>query len=546
MKKLTTLFLLAMIVASANAIDFTYNWSQLIEGRNNQGAVASALMKTKKSGKYLVSGKWGTTKSDGLVCDWNKESIIDHENAVIEGFAYDNGTSYNSNLLISMIDPTNGTPKWHIYTNIGDQSGSCTNIVELSDGSFVTFITEKVSNNTTSRHLATIIDAKGNDFFIEHNTGDSKATRVIMLKFNGEGEVLLTRTINAYELNANGANTATALYVKAIAADTNDNIYLAGYSSTEFYVIGKSAKVNSVSPTKQVATLVKFDKDGYYLNSKLCVDGEDYKTSQFDLMKIDDDKIYLFGKYAEAATGGFSSVPFFTTCNLDLELAAIHSYTVAKNAKNSQNWLGYDMYQHGNNFYISANIAGTIAEGDVTVGFPEHTKTTQAATIIKIDNTGKLLAGQTIKTENSGMRGCVVYKDKVLAIGYVMTGGTKLYEFDGNLSALSSTVNLVNGGMVADALAPIVDGDNIIVATRSHKTNYAIYGVEEADLVKPNTAYNYSETIASWSMSGATGISSINKDATYGDGKTYNLLGVEVKNADSHGIYIQNGGKVLK
>lgn len=385
-------------------------------------------------------------------------------------------------------------------------------------------------------------------------------------------------------MKTNGENKPTKnnIYVNGLAVDENDNIYLAGNFRTEMY-LNKSDETKATLVAKSSVDtwggdsqntvgdmfLVKLDSKGYYLNS--IVNNGIVDCAFLDKVVYNDGKLYLdgrvksvgneitFGGVTVNASKDFQTQLLLSVNTEDLSVNYIKSLTSVAN-KSGRFVIQNKSVQYLNGYvYFTGLLNGSWQqEGESENIATNHTSAQLKGYVLKMNpETGKVEKA-TVRTDGSigGFFGVYEGTKKLYAFGYGMSAtdrGAIIAPIDKETYAVETPIIVCTYGVVGNATAPIVDGENFVMANRG-KSAASFYGTDK----KFENLKNWGSVYYSYKMSDviSTGInrptiSGIDSDAivdVYTIGGAKVKSGVAASNATeglAKGVYIVNHKKVI-
>lgn len=376
--------------------------------------------------------------------------------------------------------------------------------------------------------------------------------------------------------------TKNNIYVNGLAVDENDNIYLAGNFRTEMYLNKSDETKVTLVAKSSVDTwggdsqntvgdmfLAKLDSKGYYLNS---VVNEGVVDCAFlDKVVYNDGKLYLDGRVKsvgnEITFGGVkvdASKDFQTQLLLsvnteDLSVNYIKSLTSVAN-KSGRFVIQNKSVQYLNGYvYFTGLLNGSWQqEGESENIATNHESAQLKGYVLKMNpETGKVEKA-TVRTDGSigGFFGVYEGTKKLYAFGYGMSAtdrGAIIVPIDKETYAVETPIIVCTYGIVGNATAPIVDGENFVMANRG-KSAASFYGTDK----KFENLKNWGSVYYSYKMSDVIS-TGINKPTISGVASdvivdVYTLGGVKVKSGVAagnateglaKGVYIVNHKKVI-
>lgn len=308
------------------------------------------------------------------------------------------------------------------------------------------------------------------------------------------------------------------------------------------------------------------DSKGYYLNS--IVNNGIVNCAFLDKVAYNNGKLYLdgrvksvgneitFGGVTVNASKDFQTQLLLSVNTEDLSVNYIKSLTSVENVqkrfviqnKSAQYLNGY--------VYFTGLLNGSWKQESESENIvTNHSSNQLKGYVLKMNpETGKV-EKVAVRTDGGIGGFCGVYEgaEKLYAFGYDFSGGAIVAPINKNTYAVETPIQVCDYGTVGNATAPIVDGENFVMANRG-KSAASFYGTDK----KFENLKNWGSVYYSYKMSDviSTGInkptiSGINSDAIV---DVYTLGGVKVKsdvaasNATeglAKGIYIVNHKKVI-
>lgn len=568
MKKIT--LLLMAVLAWVGAVSaqeaqspVTFNWAHSVEGAVVGGNNVLEMVKT-NDGAYVVATKFGTktgsqtVKFDGEVMDG------------VTGSPYSEGNSNNGNLLLQKVSNT-GSVAWNVYSRKGDISSA--NLSATSDGGTIVVLKTRAWVKAAGYdNLLEIVGADGTVTTIKDMGTMAGEYRLLVLKLDADGKLQWSRLVSSLVKSYDNGHTLDNVYLNSCVLDADGNIYLAGNFRSSLYFKKADGSVVTLesksTPDKYFNAqntlgdlfLVKLDKDGYYQTSLIT---DNVEFASIDQMALDGEKIYLdgrlLGKNATVEFGNKSLV-----ASTDKQSLLVASVNIADLSVNYANVL-YPVVNSKNNFviqnkgaqyidgvvYFTGSLNGGLSKENKGAAFVESGTTQLKGYVAKMDATTGDFSAQLYKEGAiSNFFGVCPLKSTLYAFGYDMSKGAILVPFEQSSLTVGTPIVVANGGTVAAAAAPVIDGDNLIMMNRSNK-QMSFYNTE----TKSATVSGYSAFYYSYKINNtATGINSAKADAANGKVNVYTTDGIFVKSVTSvaeakqglaKGVYVVGNQKVV-
>lgn len=585
MKKFT-LLLMAMLamVGFARADEaqsaLTFQWAHSVDGKTSAGDNVVDMCKS-SDGFYYVATNFGSVDKDlkfswkSYTVNFDGEPLLGVDGQAIEGSPYNDGSSYNRNLLLQKVDQQ-GNVSWNLYTKKGDVDQESV-LAATKDGGLVMVVkTRAWVKDAGLDNLLEIVDGTGATTTIKDmNTSDSEY-RFLVVRLTAEGKIAWARLFNGL-VNYAGTgnftqNTKNNASVKGLALDDEENIYISGnyrtqlnFKKSDGSVVTLTAKnVSGWTGDSQKSVgdlyLVKLDKQGYYLN-RLTSDSP-AEAAYMDKIAYANGKIYANGRVAGNGSEfllGDKKIEA-TTGHETLYIASINTSDLSVNYANVVKWSSntskWGLHNKGLQ-YIDGALYST---GGVQGSFDllANPKGMYKAYVIKVNpETGEVqnvVASPT--TGISEFFGVVVGQSSMYAFGYDMAQGAILVPYN-KLTAEASTPYIVcKYGIATLGSAPILDGDYVVMMNRGGRANST---TAEATFYGTNTKFS---NLAAWGVAYysyklndvATGINAAKSDAANGSVSVYTTDGkflksassvAEAKNGLTKGVYVVGNKKVI-
>lgn len=581
MKKKFTLLLFAILslTMSLNAQSpLAFQWAHSVDGATTGGDNVMGMCKS-SDGYYYIATNFGTSTTQKALNVWFDGEQLKGDHSVYEGSPY-TGTSQNGNMLLQKV-AKDGSVVWTTFTKKGDVDH--VEIAPTSDGGLIVALKCRAwVKEAGLENMLCYVDATESETNI---TGDQVESeyRYLIMKITKTGTIEWYRKITGLvKTNGEKKPTKNNIYVNGLAVDENDNIYLAGNFRTEMYLNKSDETKVTLVAKSSVDTwggdsqntvgdmfLAKLDSKGYYLNS---VVNEGVVDCAFlDKVVYNDGKLYLDGRVKsvgnEITFGGVkvdASKDFQTQLLLsvnteDLSVNYIKSLTSVAN-KSGRFVIQNKSVQYLNGYvYFTGLLNGSWQqEGESENIATNHESAQLKGYVLKMNpETGKVEKA-TVRTDGSigGFFGVYEGTKKLYAFGYGMSAtdrGAIIVPIDKETYAVETPIIVCTYGIVGNATAPIVDGENFVMANRG-KSAASFYGTDK----KFENLKNWGSVYYSYKMSDVIS-TGINKPTISGVASdvivdVYTLGGVKVKSGVAasnateglaKGVYIVNHKKVI-
>lgn len=578
MKKKFTLLLFAILslTMSLNAQSpLAFQWAHSVDGATTAGDNVMGMCKS-SDGYYYIATNFGTSTTQKALNVWFDGELLKNEHGAYEGSPY-TGNSQNGNMLLQKV-AKDGSVVWTTFTKKGDVDHA--EVAPTSDGGLIVALKCRAwVKEAGLENMLCYVDATESETNI---TGDQVESeyRYLIMKITKTGTIEWYRKITGL-VKTDGVKQPTKnnIYVYGLVVDENDNIYLAGNFRTEMYLNKSDGTKATLVAKSSVDTwdgnsqktvgdmfLVKLDSKGYYLNS--IVNNGIVNCAFLDKVAYNNGKLYLdgrvrsvgnditFGGVKVNASKDFQTQLLLSVNTEDLSVNYIKSLTSVENVqkrfviqnKSAQYLNGY--------VYFTGLLNGSWKQESESENIvTNHSSNQLKGYVLKMNpETGKVEKA-AVRTDGGIGGFCGVYEgaEKLYAFGYDFSGGAIVAPINKNTYAVETPIQVCDYGTVGNATAPIVDGENFVMANRG-KSAASFYGTDK----KFENLKNWGSVYYSYKMSDviSTGInkptiSGINSDAIV---DVYTLGGVKVKsdvaasNATeglAKGIYIVNHKKVI-
>lgn len=500
MKKKFTLLLFAILslTMSVNAQSpLTFQWAHSVDGNTTGGDNVIGMCKSSNGG-YFVATSFGTSDSQtnarGLWIDGN---LVDD----VEGSPY-TGTSQNNNLVLQKLD-TNGNVAWMIYTDEGDIDPTATQITPTSDGGAVMAIKARAWVEDAGLDvLVNFVIPNGRPVTVRDAKTQEGEYRYVIAKFSSEGQVEWTKIIYGIVKTDTKYATKNSIYVNGLAVDDSDNVYLAGNYRTDLIFEdgkgnvtatltsknsllwnGSKAEAWNGDPQSVVGDLflVKLDNTGEYVLS-LLADGT-AKCAFFDNIVYNSGKLYIDGRVqgdgSALSLGGkslsasetYQTQVFASVNTADLSVNYLSSLVSVPNSANR-----FVIQNKGAQFlngklYFTGLLNGGWKNNASVTDLVNTNGTLLKGYLIQVDPSSGAITNATVRTDGGigGFFGVYEGSSNLYAFGYDYSAGAVLVPIDKSTFTVGNATVICNYGTVGNAVTPIVDGENLIMANRGGK-----------------------------------------------------------------------------
>lgn len=230
MRKLYSNSLISLFVATSLST-FAANegtpgtaWANIFDGKTSAGDQSIAVITATDGAAYWLNAGGSTQASPDIY--YNNEKIMTG--------AESTGTSQTNNFCLIKTDAA-GNCLWSVYSNSGDIDTGQGALALTSDGGVVFTVKMRHSDGMTDRDI-NFVNASGSNYSIDWKA-ENRYYRLMVGKINADGEIAWINSVevdNSPAPAASGTNatfTANGFNIRAIATDTDDNIYLGGIAS---------------------------------------------------------------------------------------------------------------------------------------------------------------------------------------------------------------------------------------------------------------------------------------------------------------------------
>lgn len=500
MKKKFTLLLFAILslTMSVNAQSpLTFQWAHSVDGNTTGGDNVIGMCKS-SDGNYFVATEFGTSDSQTDARSlWIDGNVVDD----VEGSPY-TGTSQNNNLVLQKLDAS-GNVAWMIYTDEGDVDPTATQIAPTSDGGAVMAIKARAWVEDAGLDvLVNFVVPDGRPVAVRDTKTQEGEYRYVIAKFSSDGQVEWTKIISGTVKTDTKYATKNSIYVNGLAVDDSDNIYLAGnyrtdlnFTDSKGNVIvtltaknsllwnGSKAEAWNGDPQSVVGDLflVKLDSAGEYVLS-LLADGT-AKCAFFDNIVYNSGKLYLDGRVqgdgSALSLGGkslsasetYQTQVLVSVNTADLSVNYLNSLVSVPNSANRfviQNKGA--QYLNGKLYFTGLLNGGWKNDGSAT-DLVNTNGTLLKGYLIQVDPSTGVVAKAAVRTDGGigGFFGVYEGSSNLYAFGYDFSAGAVLVPIDKSTFTVENATTICNYGTVGNAVTPIVDGENLIMANRGGK-----------------------------------------------------------------------------
>lgn len=577
MKKKFTLLLFAILslTMSLNAQSpLAFQWAHSVDGATTAGDNVMGMCKS-SDGYYYIATNFGTSTTQKALNVWFDGELLKNEHGAYEGSPY-TGTSQNGNMLLQKV-AKDGSVVWTTFTKKGDVDHA--EVAPTSDGGLIVALKCRAwVKEAGLENMLCYVDATESETNI---TGDQVESeyRYLIMKITKAGTIEWYRKITGLVKNGKKQPTKNNIYVYGLAVDEYDNIYLAGNFRTEMY-LNKSDETKATLVAKSSVDtwdggsqktvgdmfLVKLDSKGYYLNS--IVNNGIVNCAFLDKVAYNNGKLYLdgrvksvgneitFGGVTVNASKDFQTQLLLSVNTEDLSVNYIKSLTSVENVqkrfviqnKSAQYLNGY--------VYFTGLLNGSWKQESESENIvTNHSSNQLKGYVLKMNPETGRIEKAAVRTDGGIGGFCGVYEgaEKLYAFGYDFSGGAIVAPINKNTYAVETPIQVCDYGTVGNATAPIVDGENFVMANRG-KSAASFYGTDK----KFENLKNWGSVYYSYKMSDviSTGINRPTISGVASDVivDVYTLGGVKVKSGVAasnateglaKGIYIVNHKKVI-
>ena len=552
-----------------------FQWAHSVDGATTGGDNVMGMCKS-SDGYYYIATNFGTSTSQKALNVWFDGELLKNEHGAYEGSPY-TGTSQNGNMLLQKV-AKDGSVVWTTFTKKGDVDHA--EVAPTSDGGLIVALKCRAwVKEAGLENMLCYVDATESETNI---TGDQVESeyRYLIMKITKTGTIEWYRKITGL-VKTDGVKQPTKnnIYVNGLAVDEYDNIYLAGNFRTEMYLNKSDGTKATLVAKSSVDTwdgnsqktvgdmfLVKLDSKGYYLNS--IVNNGIVNCAFLDKVAYNNGKLYLdgrvksvgneitFGGVTVNASKDFQTQLLLSVNTEDLSVNYIKSLTSVAN-KSGGFVIQNKSVQYLNGYvYFTGLLNGSWKQESESENIvTNHSSNQLKGYVLKMNLETGRIEKAAVRTDGGIGGFCGVYEgaEKLYAFGYDFSGGAIVAPINKNTYAVETPIQVCDYGTVGNATAPIVDGENFVMANRG-KSAASFYGTDK----KFENLKNWGSVYYSYKMSDviSTGInkptiSGINSDAIV---DVYTLGGVKVKSGVAasnateglaKGIYIVNHKKVI-
>lgn len=597
MKKIYTLLVAALTMlgsahVGATDITYTFNWAHSIDGATSAGDnIIDQCMSS--DGYYFIGTDFGSADKDLKFgtkvrnVNYDGEALLDGAGNLIEGSPYNDGTSYNRNMLLQKVDKE-GKEIWNVYTKKGDVDQESV-MAATNDGGLVLAIkTRAWVKEAGYDNLLEIVDAQGAVTTIKDMGTHESEYRMVLVRLDTDGKVVWTRLITG-EYRASGTtgysnydaeskykqNTALNFYVKGIAIDDDQNIYLAGnYRTTLSLKNAKGETVTFSAMNAQTWTgdsqvgcgdlfLLKLDSNGYYTNGLFSTSTA--TAAYMDKLVYADGKIYANGRISGDGNNFLLGDKTITPekSHETMYVASINASDLSVNYATTVAWATGNAKWGIHNKCLQCIDGVLYSSGGVQGSFACLANTTNMykGYVLALDAASGEIKGSALYNTKSISEcfGVAVGQTKVFAAGYQFSGaGGIVVPIDKTTFAAEEAVGLMTYGTSAVGACPIQDGANIVFMNRGGKANATTNEVtftgtdtKFSNLTAWGVAY-YSYKVSD--LDTATGVEETNAAEAKANVNVYTADGIEVKsnvsaanatNGLKKGVYVVGNQKVV-
>lgn len=501
MKKKFTLLLFAILslTMGVNAQSpLTFQWAHSVDGNTSAGDNVLGMCKS-STGGYFVATAFGSSSSqtDALGV-W----LDGEESDEIEGSPY-TGTSQNNNLVLQKV-ATDGTIEWTAFTDKGDVDNTATQIAATPDGGAILAVKCRAWVEAVDLKNLLEYESPNGETQVKNGNPVKGEYKYVILKVNSEGEVDWCRVISGLvKTDADtGRSTVDNAYINGLTVDEQGNIFISGNYRTELNIPkdangnvetlvaknsllwdGKAAAAWTGDPQMVVGDLflIKLDSNGYFVKS-LLADGT-AKCAFLDNVVCNDGKLYLTGRVQGDGTamsiGGKSltaSADYQTQILLsvntsDLTVNYLNALTSVPNSSNRFVIQNKSAQYLNGKVYFTGLLNGGLRNEGATSDLINNNGTLLKGYVLQLDPTTGSVSNAAIRTAGGigGFFGVYENSSSLYAFGYDFSAGAVLVPIDKSTFTVGTATTVCSFGTVANAVMPIVDGSNVILANRGGK-----------------------------------------------------------------------------
>ena len=326
--------------------------------------------------------------------------------------------------------------------------------------------------------------------------------KYVILKVNNEGEVEWHQVVSGLVKTDTQYATLNNVYVNGLTVDEQGNIFISGnYRTTLNFPQdtngnvatlvaqntllwdGKDATAWNGDPQRTVGDLflVKLDSNGYFVKS-LLADGT-AKCAFLDNIVCNDDKLYLTGRVQGDGTAmtidgksliadaDYQTQILLSVNTSDLTVNYLNALTSVPNSSNRFVIQNKSVQYLNGKVYYTGLLNGGLRNEGATSDLINNNGTLLKGYVLQLDPTTGSVSHAAIRTAGGigGFFGVYENSSNLYAFGYDFSAGAVLVPIDKSTFTVGTATTVCSFGTVANAVMPIVDGSNVVLANRGGK-----------------------------------------------------------------------------
>lgn len=510
-KKLLVSFVMLMVVSVSYAVDFKYQWCHTIYGKTKAGNIPVAVIKT-TDGNYVAFSSFGSNTRTGTKVYFDGSELKDADGQDIEGCQYagNNDNSVNHNLLLQKFDSETGGVMWTVYSDKGDLYNNQA-VYPTADGGLVLVSDVRNLADKAETTLFRMVGADNQKTEVSYTPAgdDHSSTEGVIAKIDKDGKVEWAKLIatTTHPMVNEKTFGGYAIYYKGVVVDSKGNIYVCGNYMSEVKFVKRDgteethqakntgAWDGSIQTSAGDPFIAKLDQDGYLLKF-MTEDESNISFASFDKMTINDDVIYVSGRFKGDGSG---SIKFGDTTlqpndcwNLiyasvnaeDLSLNYMKMLVAGKFDGKNYAVQNMNLQYYNGSLYMTGLITGSLADDNSSTPFISTTTKMREAMIVKVNaQDGKRLAAGIDGKSITAAYGVVETKDPstVWAYGYSLLSMARLnkYTLEGDKLVKGTEQIALNEATVGMLGKPLIDGTNLIAMGRARYNSGTVLGTTD-------------------------------------------------------------------
>lgn len=489
-KKFTLLlaaFMLLMVSAQAQS-PLTFQWAHSVDGNTTAGDNVIGMCKS-SDGNYYVATSFGSSSSQA---DAMGVWIDGVESDDIEGSPY-TGTSQNSNLVLQKVNKQ-GEILWTAYSDKGDVDHSATQIAASPDGGVVVALkvrawVEEAGLQNLFEYISPQDDVKA----IVDNTIQKGEYKYVIVKIDSDGNIIWYRIISGEVKTDTKYATKNNAYINGLALDEVGNIFLAGNFRTSLTFLNDDSATTTTLEAKNTSNwngdsqavtgdlfLVKLTSNGYYQKSLLA--SGTAQCAFFDKVVYNEGKLYLAarvqGDGTEMKLGNIildssqeRQTQFLVSVNTD-DFTVNYANALESIANVSNRFViqNKGVQFIGGKLYFTGLLNGSWKQKDKLIA-DNSTSNMLKGFLLQVNPLTGLVEHSAVRLDGGigAFFGAYVASTCVYVYGYDFSKGAILVPVDTATYQFGEAIIVCDYGTVANAVAPIVDDDMMIMANRGGK-----------------------------------------------------------------------------